>query len=1572
MLQIRNLTGILFILSQKGELYKSTGSFTTAFFVSSCFVLVGVSLIYIVQRIRPDLVRKPEPARREEVIPSPSIHSASVVDTLSGMCVTDPNLSLSHLDPVEVGSYQRFDSFRREDSRPIFLEPVQGRLASKSEIEAVYKQAIDNMSNTGGKVQHPGGSDATSSTKSNVPVHFHSASVHSDSVSPATKITGDFDSSSGLQTASVETHDGPKTRESCDTLANDDVLHLKDDRGIKIPGDGSELQQGDKEMCQTGIHGDGHSVTSEIFPIATSPTKASQTTLEANDTDQHVGSVVQLESDISVPLANIEPLQVDLFPESTLTKDITDAELEEEIELVKILPPPESHRRKRTEQIDASSNVQNYEEETGEDDKNTFKPTSEGASEQILDIQIVASNLHGETVQDSDGSAMPFVDEKRSSENVDVVEETQDVDEVLGLVRIPPPPSIPRTGQLVALEIEEANDFDQRNVTSSEIESSSVSHASLSEIKLDACQNDFPDKGVVDDNSFSKEGSYAPRKERLHLAVIDQLNLLSERLEAVAARQVQEEEEELENGEAPDQRPVFSPALQSLPLTPLYSANHSIPLTPVRAWPSSVNTPGPTPLQTPPSAFHTTAPTPIPTSRAPSQSLSGVFNAASDMYTQTPCAINVQDSNDVFEVCSPSASQDPASRRRSRCSSFSEVGQEFILNEWSHLDLRNNERSTEAFSSKISSDTNSSISTSARSEGELNSVSDPIDIGGDNDYESHGAHLNSPENYVASQELESSTAWCLPQQPYLQSPNTGNPFQQTYLDKNPTELLVSQRHRRGSDVEDSNQQKLPMEVVEGEHSCNEVNVCLPQQTTCQQFDITNNSKENQVQSGPMEIKQNQVFNNHMLESTNIVQPSPQGDFAHNDTNTSSASEPEQGCLPTESRPAPIAGLLQQFHVNMGAVESKLIPFLDLDRRDSIDAPHQYPLNENEICPSVGAPDGSQNGYTSDLMTVSTQQTRLDPSPVNSTLNPFLESEQTRCTNESQQNPFRENGICSTVGTPDKFQNRITSDAIAIPIQQTPLDSNPLGTRSFLESEQNETQQISLNVSQKSGFQQYEVSSSEGGTDGSENHHRFPRGLFSEQQEQPLLNHQSANTPTPQDQHCSVEDTDTISPGEKWVSHTSKKLDLLSQTDGSQCEHYCAENLEKHHTIPQQNSFMETTVRTGISTSYDEQSLSQCSLKDNSAPLEDKTQPYQYHTESLIGQQMMQIPSKQKDFDPDASLVESETDRVEREFNSLDSGEGESGPKLDNESIWTTFSLSEEALIFEMDTESESSSDSSAKFSSGPTSSSSEPKHENKDPYAYNADHDSLFPPLQIFSDIVDKTVKATGIGVLQKLPPPPRQAQRKRTNTPVCSNTEHAPINTVDNNVSESKQKGIMLEGKKPDETQSTLSRDEPLVEESEAHPVSGDEDLSATGNSISEIESDLLSDSKLVHNPCTSKVSDSSITEIICEEFESIEGKDGALVNEEVDGSNLDGDLAKASIHDDIAPLLMQGAEPIQYLNLGDLPENCQVLQKRPSSASSTDDSSTSSTSTDSSFSETEMPYAKLQEELSDTSEHG
>ncbi|KAL9980522.1 hypothetical protein ACROYT_G009122 [Oculina patagonica] len=1330
-----------------GELYKSTDSFKTAFFVSSGFVLVGVSLIYIVQRIRPDLIHKQEPSRQEvydsSVMPSPSIHSASVVDTLSGMFVTEQGLSASHLDPMEIGSYQRFDSFRREDSRATLSEPFHGRRANQTEIEAVYRHAVDNLSNisevTG---HHREGSDTSDIPKANVPEQSHTSSVFSGSMLSSSEMPlENVDSPTGLQNALEATDDLPKASESGATLVGANMgesLHV-DEGGISIPGDGIMIQEGDQQELATG------------------PAVGTQTVLE-------VGGSEKPESDDFDLSTKIQPLQVGLENEELISPEpmITEnRDMELGVELVKLPPPSESDHKRRTGPPESSNE---------ESDTVSFSGTDDFGNDVVKTLipktKEVDSDEH--TFQDSDGSTtitLFMTGPPEKEENM----ELQVVNEVLEMVRIPPPPVIPRTGQLVALESDTTED--RKNT-------------SPCEVKLNTDQDDLYEKEVADDNSSCRDVSIAQRKERLHLAIIDQLNLLSERLEAVAARQ--SEEEDYGDGDKPDQRPPFSPALQSLPLTPRYSANQSVPLTPVRSWSSFLNTPAPTPRQTPPSAFHTTAPTPIHTPLTPAQGVSGICTP-SDVSGANPSRSNVYETeqmnfhdstnwDDIIDVCSsPSPSQDAVSRHRSRSSSTSEFGQEFVLNEWS---IREPHGSTEAFSSKPSSGTNSLVSNSARSLADLNSVSEPIDVVDITINGSHRGHMNSPEKYSPTQQLEPSVGMCLPPKPYVQNENTDasgeNPFSQPCLDFNTTELQTNP-------LNDSSQmvatnffqtlaQEVPQDVPREEHLYGDVS---HPQITYQQFS-TSDPKENYDESaGPNELKSDTAFIYCEPKLASIPQPE---DFS----NTSPASKQQK-----------------------------------------------------------------KSEFIADSSELQIQKSCFDPSPLDSKLNPFLESDKNEFSEITQHHPFQKSPDGLPVRSPNPFQ---------IPSEIISQDEHLLSV--------------------------YQ-----------------PKGL-------PIVK-----------EHCTTEQIEASLSQSRSLTRISPELKTSPQATESYFQPNCTDNLVEQQAVSQQINFAEE--------------------------------------------------------DSQRSSEESETVVSDHTFTSSDDTEQETEQQLSNQSTWTMFSQSKEVLIFEMDTESESSSDSAVKHEKNSSSSSRDSKTGNE--VCFTADQEDLFPPLQIFSDIIDIPTSSSQ-GIPLKLPPPPRQTHRKRTDVSDLPKTGHALPNTIGGKDGESKQISLV---DKHIFKETVLPPEAKLVDEHrgslrqlkggnvvDTHPVSSDGDFSATGNSVSEIESDLLSESKI--DELTQKLSDNSISVTVCQEFESIKDEDETFTGEEADDSNLDGEMAKISFHDDFAPLLVQKDEPIQYVNLRDLPEDCHVLQKRPSTTSSTDDSSTS---TDSSLSENEMPYSKLHE---DTAEQG
>ncbi|PFX20669.1 Monocarboxylate transporter 10 [Stylophora pistillata] len=1313
-----------------GELYKSTNSFTTAFFVSSCSVLVGVSLIYLVQRIRPDLTHKEEDGRREVYDPSLSIHSVSVVDTLSGMFVTEPGVSLSNLEPVEMNSYQRFDGFRREDSRANFLEPFQGQMASKTEMENVYRRAVDNLSSTGGGTAHQRNrSDISGISKATLSSQSQPSDMVSGSMLSSLEMPRNLTSSSGLQAPVGETNDSAETSESIAYLVSASMEKPHpEEGGIQRPDEDIIMRKGDDLENLLGAS-DKHDATVGL-------TSNIPTVSEA-------GGIEEAISDVTDVFLSIEPQQMELEnTEAILPEALTldDMSAESDVELVKLPPPPESHIKRRIGLVDALT----------DDDSDTDNIS--GVIDDNIEIVFVP-NVEG---TEGYGEALGSAEECTRTLLVDnSPTELESGEEVFQLVRIPPPPSIPRTGQLVALKTD-ANE-DLRNASISVIKSDTDDP----ELYLEEATKDVSPKDLL----------LAQRKEKLHLAIIDQLNELSERLEAVAARQIQQGE----NGDddEADQRAVFSPALQSLPLTPLYSASHSVPLTPVRAWSSSRNTPAPTPHQTPPSAFLTTAPTPIHTPRTPAQSLSEVC-APNDVSATTPSYSKIRETSqgrdhgleswkDVNEMISPTPSRESFSRNRSRCSSSSEVGQELVLNEWS---LWNMCESTEAFPSKLSSGTNSSISNSAKSLGDLHNVSEPIDVVGVMTNEGQVGHTNSPVDIIVGQPEPSPI--CEPK--------------------------IPQSHLQETDVSRQSQCQQHLHI-----------------TRLQAIQVWGSSRASAT-SHPPSLEEENFYQDVIAQEAGqqFEKMGPNLNERDRESTTEIRSEKEHNyCQPESMRIPQPEGFCHPAN----------------------------PAESQELLESVTETGEVQ---ISDVL--------IDQKTVEQLKNPILGAENLFLETD-KHNPFQP----SPEGIPVQSQNPFQGLDESLTQQERFLSSCP----------QTETSII---------LEQFKA-----------------------------------------------EEPDAISSERKNLSHISTTSDKSPrQVD----QLYCKDNLVAPDQGPQQQN---------IVTSYPE----------NEA------------TETDLGGSTL-------------ATSENITDTYRR---------------LTIQSNWTIFNSSEESLIFEMDVESESSSEGSSRFENASTKISSKAESKTQDPSTN--DQENLFPPLQIFSDAVDIITSADDHGIPLKLLPPPKQFYRKRTDSTIMTNEEdtnplginvkeHERVETFTADVRTTDQVDSAQPKAKIDNRHKRDMKLKDCVENElqgmEANPVLSGADLSATGNSVSEIESDLLTESKL--DDLTSKQSDNSISGIICQDFELIQDEEEECKCENDYDSNADEDLTKTSVPDDIAPLLVKNDEHIQYVNLRDLPQDSQVLQKHPTTTSSTDDSSTS-TDSSSNLSETELPYNKLHED-SYTSDQG
>ena len=1345
----------------------------------------------------------------EEVIFSltPSIHSLSVVDTLSGLCVTEPSLPASNLDPMEFASYQRFDSSPREDSRTNFVDNVPSKMATQAEIETVYRQAIERMSremksNSCSRKS----SNISNVTRSSVPVQLSDGSARGSVMSTAA-VTSDICNPSGLQIDQGE---------KCSlSQSSEDKTAIEEERG-----EHSDVQEDRNQEPLVLL--DGSSTAPEGQPASTNLVPSPKDLQEENDNIKDNDLVLQTQQETHV------------FPQQS----------------------------------------------------NVHETALEGASKEIDAPQHVPSALDQGALQDNDDTK-PLLNCNHPSEEEISAEGTREANEILELVRIPPPPSVPRTGRLVALGLEEKSVQDRETTSLAEPEGSLLSNASLSEISFDTGGND----------QLSPREVSPPKRRRPHLAFVDQLNLLSERLEAVAARQVQEEE--LGDGMVVDQRPVFSPAMQSLHLTPLYSANQSVPLTPARTWSSFVNTPVPTPRHTQQSAVHTsTVPTPIPTPQTLSHSVSGVFNVCTDAPTSN--IIQTQNSSNVFDVqCSPTPSQASDSGRRSGGSSLPEMGQ----------------GSMHAFGSKRSSCTGSSIANDSISVGDLNSVGEPIDVIGTATRESDGAHMNSPVNPILNEKMDSAMTNCV-QHAHLQSEDRRNPFLDPCLSNHQTELTAPDAQKWANQQNESvNRQISHVHEAEGSRFNNETQASLPQHWPFIRIEMENDSNKEQFHQQPVALN---PFDKD--DECGITQRQNQEDTSEVEDSDASFKL-DQNIVPIEG-----SSNLLGFPIIKQSLDSNS----DSQQGESSEVPQIPCFHKNEVCIAIPDTNDSTNRITSDPIEVpSTQQRQLPKIAAETEQNPFLDTE-TKV--RSQRNPFKERDLRSEVCDPTEPLHGMETDSITVPSHEIQRDFN---------SNSHSGQDHSFKDDQHVLFQENGLHERRGVHDDGHN--------FTATDAVDLTNLNSFLDPREEEFKKIYSENSPLQP-----------ITLTNAQDVTDVP----QNIPHHSAVGlKTDSNNETAVLAECVFNKDTQLIyNDCTLPvDNSLKKSDRvslspqgafrSQP-QHGDADLVGKEMGPEDDLQE------TNLPTQPEPTQTELTALETikvaGRRECDQDADSKNDWTTFSHGEEVLIFEMDTDTELTD--SANSSSDSTY--------NKQERPFDVDQSTLFPPLQVFSD--DKfLIDDHGPTTPQKLPPPPRQVQRKRIDTPI-SITEKLLSQSASGDSHEN-TKGITTEGMRK-ENQEEFTPKEHLTHENDTCPVLTEDDSSVAENTLSEIQSDLLSDSKLEQTniPCSSRLSDNSISEILCEEFEADE------VKEEINNPNLEQGSTKSSIHDDIAPLLMQSEESIQYLNLRDLPVDSGVLRGRTSTTSSADNSSISSTSTDSSLSENETPYCKLQECLSDSSEHG
>ena len=808
------------------------------------------------------------------LIPDPSVQSMSV-DALSGMCVTDTGPTFPHLTHIEGNAYQRFDDFPQADSNPTMIhseqdrtdEPVLkhvehskpnaeigGERLNRSEAIAIPEVIVAPSSHSGSFLGSPVSSSEPARSVAEVFVE-----VRKEAVPPQTTTAATASIITLVEVDVLQTHHEPKISNSEKSTSNKSygnaykeesqfitlqsqtpnletpalLPDIKENNVSKKP-DGTEKNQEDSQKAVIPLI--KLSVCSENSLDTIDPTTQKQHgTDEEPIVNDFTKELNMISGTLDQTLAAVtpdtpgtlmkQPLPLTEVSESPIPDKIFIMENKEcvvqeqvrnnnhdimiEGKLVRNIPSPASLQRAKSDDTESISSLHSRILADGKDipieNEEIYEKASGSTSEELI-FRDTSYTLEVPEIATLNRSL-----ENLSEEQGLPLEESPDTTELLEIVRIPPPPGIPRTGKLVQLDCDSPNSNAEADPNSKEDQSTTACIFPQSDASLNFCAK--AGNNTKDTNSTHKVNktlnreqilkptpsesevinshvafgplAAAPRqRERLHFAIIDQLNVLSERLEAVAARQIQEEKEP-GSGESTEQLAEFSLTNQALTLTPLHSTNHSVPLTPVRGRSGIGSTTAPTPLQTPSSDLHTTGPTPSYTPLSdrrtpmftPAQSVSGFFDTGlgADLHVSntsgtTPSWCNVFDSAQIgiqdlnawedgsaMTGCSGSASKDAITCRQSRSSSLSEDPQEFVLNEWSHLELRDGHGYTEGFSSKTSSRSNMSTPSSVKSTtSEVNYLTQPIDIVGCTSSTTFGVQGNSSERFHSFRQLEQS------------------------------------------------------------------------------------------------------------------------------------------------------------------------------------------------------------------------------------------------------------------------------------------------------------------------------------------------------------------------------------------------------------------------------------------------------------------------------------------------------------------------------------------------------------------------------------------------------------------------------------------------------------------------------------------------------------------------------------------------------------------------------------------------------------------------------------------------
>ena len=669
-----------------------SGSYNIAFFVGAALILVGVLLLYLVQRLRPDLTSSaPWPDSTEgqrhsaNLAPGHSIESLiSGLDTLSGMCIPSPSPTHRALGQMGMGDYQRFDHSSEPTTLQLGFQVSAAQVQRDAQGEGVDVRNV-NLDHASSTTERDQSVSAAASSAHTIGQRSCSDLSRDSAVSEELVVLSS--GASSAQCGSAVWHTGSASNTDLESASNQSGGYQVNgavSRHASVAGIAVQIESGCGE--RQSVRPTGRVVSREdiILRISDSDAAVSRSTLSATTVD----------------------VQSLLSWENAATNEGSHTSFE--VDIIKLPPPPPITKE------DAQSSLLSLESMNEEAMKMNAENVEIFTSEE--DQGSVLAAIHDTKTLDFDGAdgsqeknrptGEPQVhpppsstgNELRTAGSTQEIAPTPgDVEEQsreeIELVRLPPPPQRPRTGTLVVVHDEpplgpappeiggsahESSAGDGREfhlptdllndchsavpvVQTAEVTSSNLlsgqavaldrarthrhsitqdhnapghheSNPAFLMPKIGTLMREKHEKNdqihEVEDNERTQQdkpllrsaaspqpscaalspdflstgerggavSSWRPTSHRSSINEPSQLSLLSQRLEAVAARQVAEEL--CASASADEAAPsMFSD--QSVHSTPLLSANHSIPLTPMRAYSSYLTTPVATPAPSP-------------------------------------------------------------------------------------------------------------------------------------------------------------------------------------------------------------------------------------------------------------------------------------------------------------------------------------------------------------------------------------------------------------------------------------------------------------------------------------------------------------------------------------------------------------------------------------------------------------------------------------------------------------------------------------------------------------------------------------------------------------------------------------------------------------------------------------------------------------------------------------------------------------------------------------------------------------------------------------------------------------